>query len=424
MSREAETTVKYGDFCEGEPITDEDIRLFKTSIMARRFPGLRNLSDEDIRALISADRHARGRKLVDPRSHRTFPKTQFQAAPPKRDTAMPSLTAAPVFVYINPAEAKQHIMRPHTESRDHFLADKHLDESKRDDVPFVPNCPSQVTAGPGSSRPYIAKDATFRDFYLNSTDAETKASIREETRHRAQENCHAYSELQRSRRGQTLVVNGMKWVSRQHYDQERGVAVFLGAVCFSQGGWKAGAVREGFRKVVEQPSRPSTDDRLDRLVIVDEFRTTRVSSSVHARQPWTPTPSPGPPPPAPAKDQPPLAAPGPVPRPQGPPWGRWLDRDTNPCLNFQRTGESMQRPLELCMPAARVPSRPAQCYIWFKRSDVAFLRLHVTSSYKGLEALPPIGKEYQQSYKRVNDRLPKGRQRLHWAAEYRRGIDA
>ncbi|KAJ9512648.1 hypothetical protein QJQ45_018844 [Haematococcus lacustris] len=39
------------------------------------------------------------------------------------------------------------------------------------------------------------------------------------------------------------------------------------------------------------------------------------------------------------------------------------------------------------------------------------------------EALPPIGKEYQQRYKLVNDRLPKGRQRLHWAAEYRRGID-
>ncbi|KAJ9531652.1 hypothetical protein QJQ45_021809, partial [Haematococcus lacustris] len=27
---------------------------------------------------------------------------------------------------------------------------------------------------------------------------------------------------------------------------------------------------------------------------------------------------------------------------------RWLDRDTNACLNFQRIGESMQRPLELC----------------------------------------------------------------------------
>ncbi|KAJ9526028.1 hypothetical protein QJQ45_009440 [Haematococcus lacustris] len=75
-----------------------------------------------------------------------------------------------------------------------------------------------------------------------------------------------------------------------------------------------------------------------------------------------------------------------------PPWGRWLDRDTNGCLNLQRIGESMQRPLELC-------------------------------SYKGFEALPPVGKEYQQRYKRVNDQLPKGRQRLHRAAEYRRGID-
>ncbi|GFH22107.1 hypothetical protein HaLaN_19518 [Haematococcus lacustris] len=40
-----------------------------------------------------------------------------------------------------------------------------------------------------------------------------------------------------------------------------------------------------------------------------------------------------------------------------------------------------------------------------------------------LRALPPVGKEYQQRYKLVNDRLPKVRQRLHRAAEYRRGID-
>ncbi|KAJ9510616.1 hypothetical protein QJQ45_027500 [Haematococcus lacustris] len=66
----------------------------------------------------------------------------------------------------------------------------------------------------------------------------------------------------------------------------------------------------------------------------------------------------------------------------------WLDRDTNGCINFQRIGESLQRPMELC-------------------------------SWKDRWALPPVGKEYQQSYKRVNDRLPKGRQRLHRAAEYR-----
>ncbi|KAJ9510229.1 hypothetical protein QJQ45_015708 [Haematococcus lacustris] len=239
------------------------------------------------------------------------------------------------------------------------------------------------------------------------------------------------------------VVNGMKWVSRHYYHQERGVAVFLGAGNFSQGGWKAGAVREGFRRVVQQPSRPSTDPRLDRLVIVDEFRTSRVSSSVHARQPcelhlppnqprpadWVPPagqvnprlvrpawslrhgkyvrglswchqvpPNPPPPPPhqaplAPAQDPPPTpaqnpppppaqapppppaqapplpAAPGPAPPPQAPPGGRWLDRDTNICLNLQRIGESMQRPIELCQ-------------------------------WTDLEALPPVGKEYQQRYKR------------------------
>ncbi|KAJ9509425.1 hypothetical protein QJQ45_001867 [Haematococcus lacustris] len=106
-----------------------------------------------------------------------------------------------------------------------------------------------------------------------------------------------------------------------------------------------------------------------------------------------PPPPPAQKPPPPAQDQPPAQAPpGPVPRPQAPSWGRWLDRDTNPCLNFQRIGEIMQRPLELC-------------------------------SYEGLMALPPVGKEYQQGYKRINDRLPKVKQRLHRAAEYRRGID-
>ncbi|KAJ9509489.1 hypothetical protein QJQ45_001941 [Haematococcus lacustris] len=84
-------------------------------------------------------------------------------------------------------------------------------------------------------------------------------------------------------------------------------------------------------------------------------------------------------PPLPPAQAPPLpAAPGPGQRPQAPPWGRWLDRDTNGCLNLQRIGESKQRPLELC-------------------------------SYEGLMALPPVGKEYQQGYKRVNDRLPKER---------------
>ncbi|KAJ9516608.1 hypothetical protein QJQ45_015222 [Haematococcus lacustris] len=72
---------------------------------------------------------------------------------------------------------------------------------------------------------------------------------------------------------------------------------------------------------------------------------------------------------------PPSTSPSPLPRPhlaqshhpRPPLWGRWLDWDTNGCLNLQRIGESMQRPLELC-------------------------------SSEGLEALPTVGTEYQQGY--------------------------
>ncbi|KAJ9517997.1 hypothetical protein QJQ45_004358 [Haematococcus lacustris] len=236
----------------------------------------------------------------------------------------------------------------------------------------------------------------------------------------------------RWRRQRLALYHAQERVIEGFRKKERGVAVYLGAGNFSQGGWKAGAVRVGFRKVVEQPRRPSMDARPHMLVIVDEFRTSRVSSFVHSRQPcelhlppdqprpadWVPPAGqvnhqllrpawsqrhakcvrglkwchedPSPPP---AQAQPPTQPPpGLVQRPQAPPLGRWLDRDTNPCLNFQRIVESMQRPLELC-------------------------------SWKDLEALAPIGKEYRQRYKLVHDRLPKVRQRLHRATESRRGID-
>ncbi|KAJ9521576.1 hypothetical protein QJQ45_008906 [Haematococcus lacustris] len=72
---------------------------------------------------------------------------------------------------------------------------------------------------------------------------------------------------------------------------------------------------------------------------------------------------------------------------------RWYGRRYAPAPPIrERIGESMQRPLELC--------------IWLD-----------------LEALPASGKEYQQGYKLANDRLPKVMQRVHRAAEYRRGVD-
>ncbi|KAJ9522031.1 hypothetical protein QJQ45_005073 [Haematococcus lacustris] len=53
----------------------------------------------------------------------------------------------------------------------------------------------------------------------------------------------------------------------------------------------------------------------------------------------------------------------------------------------------------------------------------AVMSLTMLLHWTDLRALPPVGKEYQQRYKLVNDRLPKVKQRLHRAAEYRRGID-
>ncbi|KAJ9514594.1 hypothetical protein QJQ45_016331 [Haematococcus lacustris] len=239
-------------------------------------------------------------------------------------------------------------------------------------------------------------------------------------------------------RAQERVVQGMKWVSRQHYDEERGVAVFLGAGNFSQGGWKAGAVREGFRKVVQQPSRPIMDDRPDRLVIVDEFRTSRVSSSVHARQPcelhlppdrprpadWVPPAgqvnqrlvrpacslrhaeymrglqwchevSPNPPPPPPAQDQPPAQAPpGPVQRPQALPWGRWLDRDTNGAFVLPLGLYGSQVWGTACLGDDVQLSNPVQTRM------LSFLRFaaRVRSSVSGLMVLHELGQLPLQLY--------------------------
>ncbi|KAJ9519687.1 hypothetical protein QJQ45_013315 [Haematococcus lacustris] len=110
------------------------------------------------------------------------------------------------------------------------------------------------------------------------------------------------------------------------------------------------------------------------------------------------SPSPGPPSPGPTSPSPGPAPTWPSATTPGPPMGQVAELGqvaglgSHGCQNLQRIGESRQRPLEIC-------------------------------SYEGHEALPPIGKENQQRYKLVNDRLRKDRQRLHRAAEYRRGID-
>ncbi|KAJ9505523.1 hypothetical protein QJQ45_008758 [Haematococcus lacustris] len=160
-----------------------------------------------------------------------------------------------------------------------------------------------------------------------------------------------------------------------------------------------------------------TDQRRGRVVLVDEHRTTQVSSAVNGQQlcerqlnkrgatrpaGWKPPagqvhhrlvrpaasePGPSTPPPAKrskgeqaaeptqptkGKAQGKAAEAKPAPQP-----GRWLDRDCNAALNMQRIGESKWRPLELCY-------------------------------WPGQGKLPAKGKEYPGlGYKRVRGKPPK-----------------
>ncbi|KAJ9509215.1 hypothetical protein QJQ45_001500 [Haematococcus lacustris] len=76
----------------------------------------------------------------------------------------------------------------------------------------------------------------------------------------------------------------MAEVSMQRHGQAKQLVVFFGAASIgTRGGWGADAVLRACRKVVCRPR--GTDQRRGRVVLVDEHRTTRVSSSVNGQQP-------------------------------------------------------------------------------------------------------------------------------------------
>ncbi|KAJ9523220.1 hypothetical protein QJQ45_024006 [Haematococcus lacustris] len=192
-------------------------------------------------------------------------------------------------------------------------------------------------------------------------------------------------------------------VSMECHGHAKQLVVFFGAAGIGTGGgWGADAVLRACCKVVCRPR--GAGQRWGRVVLVDEHRTTRVSSAVNGKQPceeelnklsatrpagWKPpagqveqrlppqaprssqeaTPAgasePGPSTPPPAKRskrieaeqateptqptkgkgkaQGKAAKAKPAPQP-----GRWLGRDCNAALNMQRIGESRWRLLELC----------------------------------------------------------------------------
>ncbi|KAJ9508309.1 hypothetical protein QJQ45_011825 [Haematococcus lacustris] len=185
----------------------------------------------------------------------------------------------------------------------------------------------------------------------------------------------------------------MAEVSMKRHGRAKQLVVFFGAAGIgTRGGWGAGAVLRACCKVVCRPR--GIDQRRGMVVLVDEHRTSRVSSAVNGQQPSPTGPrssqaatqpaasEPGPSTPRPAKrskrtkaEQGKAAKAKPAPQP-----GRWLDRDCNAALNMQRIGESKWRPLELCY--------------WPEQGK-----------------LPAKGKEYPElSYKRLRDKPPKAQQ--------------
>ncbi|KAJ9505828.1 hypothetical protein QJQ45_010010 [Haematococcus lacustris] len=192
----------------------------------------------------------------------------------------------------------------------------------------------------------------------------------------------------------------MAEVAMKRHGRAKPLVVFFGAASIgTRGGWGADAVLRACCKVVCRPR--GTDQRRGRVVLVDEHRTSRVSSAVNGQQPCesrlskrrATRPADRKPPAGqvhhrmlrPAwsqqRDLPPgsptasslrasLRASTPLPakrsKPTQPTEGkakakgraaqakpapqpcRWLDRDCNAALNMQRIGESRWRPLELC----------------------------------------------------------------------------
>ncbi|KAJ9532094.1 hypothetical protein QJQ45_003810 [Haematococcus lacustris] len=161
-------------------------------------------------------------------------------------------------------------------------------------------------------------------------------------------------------------------VSQQEWGTRKQLVVFFGnAAIGTRGGWGAKAVLQACRKVVERLNSGKPTDRVPgKVVTVDEFRTSRVSSILNSPQPceeeldsskptrpkgWKPKPG---------QVQDRLLRSAWSKRFEAPvrglmwcPWlaqatpgdlGKWVDRDCNAALNLQRAGESRWRPLELC----------------------------------------------------------------------------
>ena len=119
-----------------DDITEEDIRLFRTSLLARRMPALKNMSDTEVKTICAAD--AKGVMSRREKSlQKSWPKTNY--AKGTKTTIIDDGTFRPC----SPSKAKSEAARPDDErfclnlgtpySSEHsqFVADQTLDLSKR-----------------------------------------------------------------------------------------------------------------------------------------------------------------------------------------------------------------------------------------------------------------------------------------------------
>ncbi|KAJ9522228.1 hypothetical protein QJQ45_008058 [Haematococcus lacustris] len=153
-----------------------------------------------------------------------------------------------------------------------------------------------------------------------------------------------------------LLLEEVAQVSMERHECAKQLVVFIEAAGIGTGGgWGADVVLCACCKVVCRPR--GTDLLWGRVVLVDEHRSSRVSSAVNGKQPCEEELD---------HEQPHQAC--------------RLEAPSRAAANMQRNGESRWRPLELCY--------------WPDQG-----------------ALPAKGKEYPGlGYKRVRDRLPKAQQ--------------
>ncbi|XRB00196.1 hypothetical protein NFJ02_08g138950 [Pycnococcus provasolii] len=167
-------------------VTAREIRAFRTSQAARRFPALRTMSDEDVAALIVADRAskaARGvRQKVTPRPVVEAPYRPSLRPPVQNEGGVAE--KRPNFSPVNPHAARRTVERkgpdsfaiceaPYDEAKEEYLNSLFNDQRNRIGLGFTYNNPSE------------AKSTIAVNYYLNSPDAETLAMEKEETLRRS-----------------------------------------------------------------------------------------------------------------------------------------------------------------------------------------------------------------------------------------------